>query len=132
VVHYGVTANGKIGASADRGRKIGHPRVDALTIDNVERIRADAMLGRAVEIRYTCQAEPLRPRSLSILLFGRAFFAQTKMYSLESTIGFRRASVMSVSIARNNWRCNLPSSANMLFFSNDQSGRHQGEGDETI
>ena len=59
-VHFGVAADREVGASADRGREIGHPRVDAHAIDDVERIGADAMLGRAVEVRDMRQADRFR------------------------------------------------------------------------
>jgi hypothetical protein len=59
-VHFSVTADREIGASADPSREIRHPRVDAHTIDDVERIGADAMLGRPVEIRYIRQPDGFR------------------------------------------------------------------------
>src|SRR5258708_36117249 len=59
-VHFSVTADSEIGASADRSREIRHPRVDAHPIDDVERIGADAMLGRPVEIRYVRQPDSFR------------------------------------------------------------------------
>src|SRR5712691_2926565 len=59
-VHFSVTADREIGASADRSREISHPRVDAHTLDDVKRIGADAMLGRAIEIRYRRQAGGFR------------------------------------------------------------------------
>jgi hypothetical protein len=54
-----------------------------------------------------------------MLLFGCAFFAQTKSLRfnrVDDRIAPRRASVIFVSIARNNWRGNLPSSADILRF----------------
>jgi hypothetical protein len=59
-VHFSVTANCKVRASADLGCEISNPRVDAYTIDDIERIRAHAMLCRAVEIRYMRQADCFR------------------------------------------------------------------------
>src|SRR5260221_2243410 len=59
-VYFSVTADRKVGASADRGSEISHSGVDTHTIDDVERIRADAMLCRAVEIRYTRQTDSYR------------------------------------------------------------------------
>src|SRR5207244_8318251 len=52
-VHFSVTADRKVGASADRGREISDPGVDSHTIDDAERIGTYAMLSRAVESRYT-------------------------------------------------------------------------------
>src|SRR5260221_212014 len=59
-VYFSVTTDRKVGASADRCSEISHPGVDTHTIDDVERIRADAMLGCAVEIRYTRQTDSCR------------------------------------------------------------------------
>jgi hypothetical protein len=56
-VHFSVAADDEVTASADRGREIGNPRIDAHTVGDVERIGADAMLGRALEIRYMRQAD---------------------------------------------------------------------------
>src|SRR6266436_2266643 len=72
-VHFSVTADRKVGASADRGREISHPGVDSHTIDDVERIGTYAMLSRAVEIRYTRQTDCFRgfnegPHRRSVLL----------------------------------------------------------------
>src|SRR6266851_3619928 len=59
-VHFSVTADGEVGASADRIREVSHPCVDSHTIDDMERIGTHAMLARAVEIRYVDQAKSFR------------------------------------------------------------------------
>src|ERR1700686_3503429 len=57
VVHFGVTADCEVGASADRGGQISDPRIDPHTIDDVERIRANTVLSSTVEIRNMRQPD---------------------------------------------------------------------------
>src|ERR1700680_2146761 len=56
-VHFGVTADCEVGASADRGGQISDPRIDPHTIDDVERIRANTVLSSTVEIRNMRQPD---------------------------------------------------------------------------
>src|SRR3981081_2064621 len=60
IVYFGASPNFEVRASADRGSEISDPRIDAHTVDDVERIWANAMRGCAVEIRYMRQANSFR------------------------------------------------------------------------